>query len=136
MLTRYQVSIIDGIVCIACTSTDYNEPRLITNHWPTTVKARDLADYLGVPMLRLDASEVKESRPGEYYVRNPANADYVASHGMTGAHVLLTEGGRTKPVRTDIADYPAPKNRGKRVEYRGGYWYKDSAKGWKRHESL
>lgn len=136
MLLRYELSIVDGIVCVAATQTDYNAPKLITNHWPTTVNARDLANYLDIPAEQLQASVVTQSRPGEYYARNPGHADGKYCHGMTGAYLSLTHGARTMPVKTDVADYPAPKNRGKRVEYRDGYWWKDGAKGWKRHESF
>ena len=136
MLLAYSLSIVDGTVCVACKQTDFSAPRVFTNHWPTTVRARDLAHFLDIPQERLAECAVKESRPGEFYVTNPGNADGARCFGMTGAYVLLTHGAQTKSVKTDIADYPAPKNRGKRVEYRDGYWFKDSAKGWKRHESM
>ena len=136
MLSKLALSVVDGVVCVAHTQTDYNQPRLITNHWPTTVRARDLAHFLDIPLERLSAAVVTQSMPGEYYARNPGSADGAYCHGMTGAYLSLTHGARTMPVKTDLAEYPAPKNRGKRTEYRDGYWFKDSAKGWKRHESL
>ena len=136
MLQRIALSLVDGTVCVAFTQTDFNAPRLITSHWPTTVRARDLEHFLDISADRLIVATVKESRPGEYYVTNPGNEDGAHSFGMTGVYLCLTHGAQTKPVKTDIADYPAPKNRGKRVEYRDGHWFKDSAKGWKRHESL
>ena len=136
MLQKYSLSIIDGIVCVASTTTDYSAPRIITNHWPTTATARDLAAYLDVPIERLAFCTPTESRPGEFYARNPGSADGARVYGMTGAYLSLTHGSRTAPVKTGIADYPAPKNRGKRVEYRDGYWFKETAKGWKRHEAF
>ncbi len=136
MLLKYSISIVDGVVCIACTQTDYSKPNIVTNHWPTTVKARDLANYLDIPVERLSACETTQSMPGEYYARNPGSADGVYIRGMTGARLSLTNGARTMPIKTDIIDYPAPKNRGKRVEYHDGYWHKETAKGWKRHESF
>ncbi len=136
MLASYKLSVIDGTVCIACTQTEFRAPQLITNHWPTTVRARDLAAYLDIPVERLSAAVVTQSMPGEYYARNPGLTDGVYCHGITGARLSLANGGRTLPVHTDVVDYPAPKNRGKKVEYRDGYWWKDSAKGWKRHEAI
>lgn len=135
MLQNLRLSIVDGTVCVASTTTDWNAPRLITNHWPTTVRARDLANFLDVSELELLSATVL-SLPGEYYVKNPGHRDGTHCFGMSGAYVSLTHGGRTQPVKTDLVPYPAPKNRGRKVEYRDGYWHVETAKGWKRHEVM
>ncbi len=129
MLANYRLSIVDGIVCVAMTQTDFNEPRLLTNHWPTKVREYDLAKYFGVEREAILAAKVRESFPGEYFV----SIDGVY---QSGCYLSLVDGSKTQSIKTDIADYPAPKNRGKRVEYRDGYWFKETAKGWKRHESM
>ena len=136
MLQRIRLSVIDGVVCVAFTQTDYNAPRLITNHWPTKIKAHDLASHFDIPVERIGEANVKDCYPGEYYADNPLHHDGMKAYGPLGAALTLVNGAQTKSIQTDIANYPAPKNRGKRVEYRDGYWFKDSAKGWKRHESL
>lgn len=134
MYQRFALTIVDGIACIASTTSDFNAPRLITVHWPTTARARDVANYLDIPIERLAACTVRQSIPGEYYATNPGKDDAgTYCHGMTGIYLSLTHGGQTQPIKTDIADFPPPRNRGKRVEYRDGQWYKETAKGWKRY---
>lgn len=120
MYEKHTLADIDGRAHIACETSDYSKPELITHHWPTNVRTADVLDYLGVT--DLDAIQIRKSLPGEYYVTD-------GKPFSRSLYLSLVDGGRTESVKMTTRPYPRPK-RARQAEYRDGRWYKLLAGKW------
>ena len=132
MNLAYRLADVDGTLCIVCSMPMQNEPTIIDQYWPTTVRTWDLLqtycdnpayDRATWPTL-LDGFSCKQSYPGEYWIED------TTSHAMRGVYLSLTNGGRTLPIKTEQRPFPRPKSR-LPLEYRDGRWWKNTAAGWK-----
>ena len=122
---NYSLAVFDGALHIRCEQAAYSTPELVSCYWPVAGRPRDVADYLGCEIDQLPACKVTQSRPGEYYARNPNTG------GPVGVHLPLTHGGATKSVKATSRPYSPPKTRVE-VEYRDGHWWKNLKSGWTR----
>jgi hypothetical protein len=104
---RWYVSDVDGTLCIAWESTDYCEPTIVTNHWPTKISTREALRFFDVA--DLSTLECRQTMPGEYYVGT--RQDATPTLWRQGQHLQLTEGARTQSIRTDKREAPRPKTR-------------------------
>lgn len=122
------LTIVDGVLCVRSAIPDWTSPRWIGNVYATTARARDAMRYLDISEAQLLECELRETRPGEYYVTNHKECPRTAP---TGVYVELTHGAKSIPIAIEIADYPAPKTRLK-TRYEDGHWWKETKAKWVR----
>lgn len=105
----------DGTLCIAHESPDYDRPALISLHYPTRHRARDIARHFDDSRPLTDYT-VTSLFPGTFKVESPAK------FGPMSVEITLAEGGRTLPLFQSAREYPRPKAR-KIVRYDSGRWW-------------
>lgn len=128
---RYELADVDGTLCIKWTTTDYMEPRIIINYWPTVVRTMDALDFFldSRDMADVAKLECRQTRPGEYFV-GVKNGPEIWSTWKTGKHISLLHGGATQSIKTETREAPAPKVRkGIMLYWSGGNWVKHLKKG-------
>lgn len=121
-------------LCVTMTTADYSRADLITHYWPVasaspwslfrlyydTVPARETW------ALELDEWEVRQVRPGEYYLRHE-------HHCPAGTYARLEQGGHTNPVKTTERPCPRPRSKLPLV-WSGGHWHSYGKQGHKRYD--
>lgn len=125
---RFDCADVDGVFCIRFTTTDWQNPTIVTHYWPTVCRTYDVLRHFfdGVaPESRaacIGKLTCRRSMPGEYFVG--IKADYGATW-QSGKHIRLLDGGHTQPVRTETREAIMPKVRkGIMVYWSGGAWVK------------
>ena len=115
---KYECADVDGTFCIKHLTTDYNDPNIVVHYWPTALRTVDVLhhffDCRDKNLVRdLTAAE---TFPGEYLVK--------ARDGQ-GRYIGLVNGGRTRPIKTDVVPARVPKVRnGISCYWSGGVWVK------------
>jgi hypothetical protein len=122
----YALADCDGVLCVTVTQTEYGQPMLCTDYWPTLARTRDFCRYHECQPEELATRfEVRRVIAGFYDVTD-------RTHGAWRTHydLALVDGGKTQSIRRELSPYPPPKTRCK-TEYRDGRWHKYSkTKGW------
>ena len=124
MNATYSLADIDGTLCVAIASPDYNEPTIVTNYYPTPHATRDLLRFYEQSPEQLAEWEVKQSRPGEYWV------SHKQAWGTGGRYIELIGGGRAMPIKGDTRPAPKPRvGKATRLEWSAGKWWKETKRG-------
>ena len=129
----YRLADVDGKLCVVCSTPAWNTPEIIHNYWPTSASTfrllqdrfpdSEALDRANWPRL-LAEFQVKQSRPGEYFIESPFRA-----YGCD-FYLELQDGGRTESIRTESTPAPRPRTR-LALEWTDGKWFKNTAAGWK-----
>lgn len=122
---------VDGTLCVVCEVANYQTPEMHHHFWPTKTRTLDVLrhyfdfDEWSREDLReelLSRFTVKQSTPGEYWIEKKDR------QGLPGVYVWLIDGGRTKPIKTEITPVPRPKSRCT-LAWERGQWWKYTAAG-------
>ncbi len=114
---RLSLAVEQGRLCVVSETTDYFQPELHRLYWPTNNGGDWTAEALAT-------AQVHRAAVGVYSCK-------VEGCGYR-FDLVLTNGGRTLPIKADKEPLPAPKVRkGTETRYRNGQWEKYTAKGWK-----
>ncbi len=139
---RFEAADIDGGLCVKWTTTDYSQPTIVVNYWPTAAKTLDFLRWLTQEegsWVRanwdslLASVAVSRSRPGEYYFGRKL-------HGgawQSGMHLSLVDGSATRSIKTETFPAPPPKvKKGVLVYWSGGCWVKHLKSGTQKIDPL
>lgn len=124
MFDRTYLADVDGTLCVVSETADYDRPAIVANYFPTTARTYYLSRNFDVPIDTIGTIPVRREFPGHY--RATINGGSVA--------IVLTDGGRTLPVKTEERPAPRPPRIRSKLEWSGGHWHKETAKGWRRIE--
>lgn len=127
--SQYRLAIHNGNICIAATTSDFNEPVLREHFYPTTISAYSFCTFFfGMEHNderaadKLATVSVRQVFPGTY--------DYTVP-GYNRREVTLPNGSRELPVKNETREYPKPRTKCQ-TEYRDGHWHKCLKSGWVR----
>lgn len=121
-LDKNTLEIVDNVLCIRHDSTMSTKPEIISVYWPTT--CTDVRGfYLRDQLMPLIGQVVHDNKC------NDGEAYHLMVCGQRWGFYLL-DGGRTKPVKSELTPVPPPKTKCK-VRWYYGEWQKYLAsKGW------
>lgn len=130
MAEFYYLADVDGALCVAVRSPNYDEPKYVTVHFPTKFRTREWCDYFECKPEELrERFRLRSTMPGEFAV--------TTDHGkpVFGRvyEIPLSEGARTRSVLATAEPVPVPRAaKSTKIEWQGGRWFLYPAKGKRR----